>query len=113
VASLSGIPAENIALAQNERVRGRPFRLYFAAIDLTDNSLINTPYRCFAGLMDKMEYAVNPAGEASIRLSVENLLIVGQRTKVSRYTQEDQRKRYPSDKGFSLINQLQDKEVVW
>jgi hypothetical protein len=40
-------------------------------------------------------------------------LIIGRRRKIRRYTDEDQRAVYPSDKGLSLINQLQDKEIVW
>lgn len=135
VASLSGIPSTLISLALTERFRGRPFRLYLAIVDsrsyvatedapgrveledgtgfvLLENNFVNSPYRIFSGLMDTMEFTDN-GSTADIRLSVENILITGQRTKLSRYTQEDQRKTYPSDKGFDLINQLQDKELVW
>lgn len=135
VFTLSGIPSSTIALSLNERVRGRPFRLYLAATNvaqyveledgsgdvgledgsgkvLLENQFINAPYRLFSGLMDYMEFTDN-GQTAEIRLSVENILIIGQRTKLQRYTMEDQRKYYPNDKGLEYINQLQDKEVVW
>lgn len=135
VVTLNGIPSTTISLALNERFRGRPFRLYFGSVStrryiatedtpgaveledgsgyvLLENQLVNSPYRIFSGLMDTMEFT--DTGEtADIRLSVENILIIGQRNKIRRYTKEDQRKQYPLDKGLDLINQLQDKELVW
>lgn len=135
VLSLNGIASTNIALALAERPRGRPFRLYLAVAStrryvateagdglveledgsgyvLLENNLVDSPYRSFSGLMDVIESSDN--GEtATLRLSVENILIVGQRTKIYRYTDLDQKKTYPNDKGLELINQLQDKELVW
>lgn len=135
VASLNGIPSSLIALSLGERVRGRPFRMYLGVVDsqeyvateddpgrveledgsgyvILENRLLDSPYRIFSGLMDVMEFADDGA-TATIRLSVENSLIIGQRAKIARYTVEDQRKRYPYDKGMEFINQLQDKEIVW
>lgn len=135
VVSLNGIATTNIALALAERPRGRPFRLYLGVsstrryistedgdgrVELEDgsgyvlleNNLVDSPSRIFSGLMDVIESSDN--GEtATLRLSVENILIVGQRTKLYRYTDLDQKKIYPNDKGLELINQLQDKELVW
>lgn len=135
VASLNGVPSTMVAMALGQNPRGRPFRLFFAVVDsrryiatedepgrveledgsgyiLLENNLINTPYRIFSGLMDTFEMADN--GEsANIRLAVENALIVGQRTKVQRYSNEDQKKAYPNDRGLEFINPLQDKELVW
>lgn len=135
VCTLTGMPTSLIALALTNKTRGRRFNLYLGyaastyrigledesgAILLEDESgyvvteseILETPYRIFSGLMDTIEITDN--GEtADMRLSVENILIVGQRQKVARYTDEDQRKRFPNDKGLSLINQLQDKELVW
>lgn len=135
VASLNGISSNLISVALTERCRGRPFRLYLAAVDtrqyietedgtgrveledgsghvLLENQFVDMPYRIFSGIMDTMEFSDN--GEtADIRLSVENILITGQRTKIRRYTSEDQKKYYPLDQGYDFINQLQDKEIVW
>lgn len=135
ICSLNGIPSNLIATALIEKSRGRPFRLYAASVATTqfvatedddgrveledgtgyvllENQFVDNPYRIFSGLMDVMEFT-DDGKTAQIRLSVENSLIIGQRTKVQRYTQEEQRKLYPGDKGLDLINQLQDKEVIW
>lgn len=135
VCTLNGIPSNLVSLALAERSRGRPFRLYLASVssrsyvevedgdglvELEDgsgyvrleNDLVDSPYRIFAGLMDVIEFTDN--GEtADLRLSVENILITGQRTKLSRYTAEQQKILYPNDQGLDFINQLQDKSIVW
>lgn len=135
VCTLNGISASIISLSLNERSRGRAFKMYLAVVDTSqyvsneagdglieledgsgyvklENSLVDSPYRIFSGLMDVMEFTTD-GKTATVRLSVENVLIKGQRAKISRYTQEDQRKLYPTDKGLEFINQLQDKEIVW
>jgi hypothetical protein len=66
----------------------------------------------FVGRMDQA--TLQDDGEtAQINIAAESRLIDLQRARVRRYTDEDQRAVYPSDKGLSLINQLQDKEIVW
>lgn len=133
VVSLNGIPSILIALTLTERSRGRPMRLYLASATtdrfvatesggtvltedggrvLLENTLVNSPYRIFSGIMDTIEFTDN-GEKADIRMNVENALIIGQRAKLHRYTSEDQKKMYPEDLGMDLINQLQDKELVW
>ncbi len=108
--TLSGIPDDQIALALTEKTRGRPFRMWLASV--VDNVVVGTPYRIFTGMMDVL--SMNDTGqEASLVLTVENSLIIGQRAKIRRYTSEDQRKYYPNDTALNRIPQLQDKEVVW
>lgn len=132
--SLNGIPSSLISVVLTSRSRGRQFRMYLSYINtkqsvavedgsgvvltesgdrvLLENQVVGNPYRIFSGIMDVIEF--DDAGqEAFIRMSVENALIIGQRPKLRRYTKEDQRKIFPSDKGLDLINSLQDKEVVW
>lgn len=134
VASLTGIPSNLIALALLEKVRGRPFRFYMATVNTTayvatedepgvvmtedngrvllENEFAIPPYRIFSGLMDVIEFIDN-SETATLRLSVESSLIIGQRNTLSRYTPEEQRRLYPGDAGLDFINALQDKEIVW
>lgn len=134
VCTLSGVPSTLVALALGEPARGRPFRLYLGSATsrryiatetapgvvlteggdgiLLENQLVDSPYRIFSGQMDNMEITAS-GSTFTIRLSVENALIIGRRNKIRRYTNEDQQKRYPGDKGLEFINQLQDKEIVW
>lgn len=114
VVTLSGIPTSLLSLALNERTRGRAFRMWLGAMDTGGSplQLIGDPYRAFTGLMDVMEIS-DDGDTALIRLSVESSLLIGQRVKVFHYTSEDQKKTYPNDLGLDMINQLQDKAVIW
>lgn len=79
---------------------------------VTESELVDSPYRIFNGLMDTME--ITDTGEnSSVNITVESIMIVGQRPKLRRYTLADQQKYYPNDTGLKFINVLQDKEVVW
>lgn len=133
-AYLTGIPSVNISAALSENCRGRPFRLYIGMIGdigyilaeddpgyiktelggniILESNFIVPPYRWFSGLMDFME--ISMTGEShTIQLHVENVLITARRARIGRYTDADQRSRYPNDKGLEFINALQDKEIVW
>lgn len=134
VCSLNGLDSNLVALALTERTRRRPFRLYLGAQSTTqyvltedqpgyvltedgykillESQLVDTPYRIFSGLMDVME-GTTDGQTGDIKLSVENILLIGQRAREGRYTDEDQKRRFPLDRGLENINQLQDKSIVW
>ncbi len=129
--TLSGMPTSLISLALSENYSGRSCNLYFACVytdqqwdgvftdEFTDEfttdlsgALVGDPYLIFSGLMDTMEIA--DSGEtATITLSAENRMVDLKKSKVSRYTPEEQKRRYPGDKGLDFIPQLQDKELTW
>ena len=46
-------------------------------------------------------------------MQVENKLIDLKRSKVRRYTSEDQEQEYPSDLGLDFVPSLQDMELIW
>lgn len=133
VLSLSGIPSNLVAVALAEKVKRRKVNLYIGIVGqkyvvktegnddvltedggnvLVENQFLDEPYRFFSGLMDYFEIT-NSGESAEIRLFVENALIIGQRPKISRYTDEDQKRKFPDDRGFEFINRLQDREIVW
>lgn len=117
ILSLNSVDTSLVTVALSENVRNRPFRLYLALVDpdgpdSNGNIFIDDPYRIFSGLMDTFEIT-DDGKSATISLSIENILLLGQRSKISRYTDEEQRKKHPSDKGFEFINRLQDREISW
>ena len=62
--------------------------------------------------MDTM--TISEAGEYStISISVENKLIAFEKTKVRRYTAEDQKIEHPTDKGFEFVTAIVQKEIIW
>lgn len=108
---LNGLPTTLLSLALNENYTGRTCNLYFSCLDEA-GALVGEPYQIFSGLMDVMQ--IDDAAEtASITLSAENRLIELRKSKVSRYTPEDQKRLYPDDLGLDFVPSIQDKELIW
>jgi hypothetical protein len=131
--SLSGVPSDLLSIAFNDNYQGRPCRLYLVLLNVLDGYIQTEDgsfilqedgsrifledaalagYRFFTGIMDTMDSS-DDGKESRLVLSAENIMTLLKRTKVRRYTDEDQRSLYPDDLGLSLIAQLQDKEIVW
>lgn len=109
--TLNGIPSALLATALLEKYRGRPAKLWLAALD-SSNTIIADPYLLFGGRMDTM--TISDGGETgTITLSAENRLINLNRTRERRWTDEDQKIEYPTDRGLEYVVGLQDKQVIW
>jgi hypothetical protein len=66
----------------------------------------------FAGELDQMNIS-EESSTATISVTVENVLIKLERPVVRRFTNEDQKSRFPNDRGLEFVAGLQDKEVFW
>ena len=109
--TLTGIKQSLLTIARDEPYQGRPLTIRLGAFD-ENGDLISSPVILFSGFMDTMTIA--DAGDTSvIKINAENKLISLQRTKVRRYTAEDQKIDYPNDKGFEFVSKIKDKEIVW
>jgi hypothetical protein len=76
------------------------------------NAVITSPVTVFSGFMDTM--LINDSSEtATIQVNVENRLIEFERTRIRRYTAEDQKIDYPTDKGLEFVAEMSEKEIVW
>lgn len=132
--TLSGIPSNLLSLALSEPYQGRICRIMFGAIDANrvyltdesgnyilaeDSSRIdissgdpNAIVEVFSGYMDQMNIEEGPE-TSTIALSVENKLIDLERVRPFRYTDANQKSRFPDDKGFEFVEDLQDKVFNW
>lgn len=107
VITMSGIPSTFLALALTEPYQGRECRIYFG---MTNNP--SDYAEVFAGELDQMNVS-EEADTATIAVTVENVLIKLERPVVRRFTNEDQKSRFPNDKGLAFVATLQDKEIFW
>ena len=108
---LAGIKSSFIVIAKDHEYQGRPLSVSLGAFDSV-GALIADPVIVFSGFMDTMVIAEN--GEYStINVSVENKLIAFERSKVRRYTAEDQKIDYPTDKGFEFVTAIVQKQIIW
>jgi len=132
--SLSGIPSELISLAISEPYQGRKCKILFGLIDADrqflmlengsyllaeDGSRIDvsqgavTPVvEVFNGYIDQMTI-MEGAETSSIAISVESRLIDLERARIFRYNDQNQKARYPNDRGFEFVEDLQDKKFNW
>ena len=109
--SLSGVKSSLIAIAKDQEYQGRELTVRLGAFN-ESGSLIADPVIIFSGFMDTMTIA--EAGTYStISIAVENKLVAFERTKVRRYTAEDQKIDHPTDKGFEFVTSIVQKEIIW
>ena len=62
--------------------------------------------------MDTMTIA-EAGSYSTISIAVENKLVAFERSKVRRYTAEDQKIDHPADKGFEFVTSIVQKEIFW
>ena len=134
VISLSGIPSDLISLAIQTPYQGREAKIFFGAkdviVDLLDQE--NGDYlltenseniritvddgegmsEIFAGYIDTMNIEEG-AETSTISLTLESKLLQLERARIFRYTNQSQKARFPNDKGFEFVEDLQDKAFSW
>lgn len=99
------------ATALTENYQGRPVTMWFGV--LNDNmQIISSPYQLFKGRIDVIHF--NDNGENSdFIVQCESNLIDIRKVRERRYTDEDQKIEYESDKGLEFISKIQDIEINW
>jgi hypothetical protein len=102
--TLSDLPADFIALALGEDYQGRDARIYLGLVD-AGHVLIDEPMLLFRGRMDTQHIAMGPE-TGSVRVRVESRMADWERPRVRRYTDADQRARFPGDRGFEFVEQI-------
>lgn len=105
--SLSGIPSSFLSLALQEPYQGRECIIYFG---VTSNP--SAYVEVFSGELDQMNID-EAADTATISVTAENVLIRLERPTIRRFSDEDQKSRFPNDKGLDFVASLQDKEILW
>lgn len=109
--TINGLNSSVISAALTEDYQGRTATVWLGAMNQLGN-VVDSPVIIFGGRMDVM--TINESAEdVSLSITVENRLIDFERTKVRRYTDQDQKIDYPDDKGFEFVAAIQDKEIVW
>jgi len=109
--AITGIKSSFIVIAKDHEYQGRPLSVSLGAFD-ANGALIADPLIVFSGFMDTMKIAES-GSTSTISISVENKLIAFERSRVRRYTAEDQKIDHPTDKGFEFVTAIVEKEIIW
>lgn len=106
--TLSGIPSDLLSRALDEPYQGRRAIVKFGV----DISGAKTSTVVFTGEMDQMTVKAGPQ-TSTISLDVESRLVDLERARIRRYTDADQRARYPDDQAFEFVTRLQNESLQW
>lgn len=109
--TLSGLNSTVISAALQSQYQGRAVTMWFAVLD-SSGALIADPYELFSGRMDVISFSDN-GDVADFAIKCESNAIDIRKSKERRFTPEDQKIDYPSDKGLDYIPKIQDIDVVW
>ncbi|MCF6304407.1 MAG: hypothetical protein L3J33_03440 [Rhodobacteraceae bacterium] len=108
--SLSGLPADILAIALGEDYQNRKCTVYFGT--MTGGIVDADPFITFRGSMDRMPI-VDSGSEATISVVVENRLLILHRSRNRRWTDADQKIDFPADKGFEYVQAIQESPIEW
>jgi hypothetical protein len=112
--TLSGLDSSILSSSISQDSEGGIVKIYFGFLKTDDNrtQLADTPYQLFEGSLDTIQ--ISETGQsAMITVTVENKLIMLERPRNRRYTDQDQKNLFSGDKGLEFVDDLQDKELVW
>lgn len=108
---LSGVPTAMLAVALTENYQGRECSVLFGALEAS-GALVSSPVTIFSGRMDVM--SINDDGQnATIGMTAENKLVDFRRPREVRYTDQEQKNLFPSDKGLEFVTAIQEKQIYW
>lgn len=108
---ISGVNAATVSLALGEQYQGNPMRIWLGVLDAS-GSVIADPYMVFEGKMDVMNLRASGTGSV-VSISAESSLIDLNRSRVRRYTDQDQKIDHPNDKGLEYVPTIQDMNITW
>lgn len=109
--TLSGVPSELVALILTNSRHNARGQLYFVMLNEL-GTVIGNPYLAGSGRLDVPELVVAEK-EARITISYENSLLMLERAKGGRYTDQSQKNTYSADRGFEHVANLQDLRFTW
>ncbi|MBC7964082.1 MAG: hypothetical protein H7Y05_14205 [Steroidobacteraceae bacterium] len=109
--TISGIKPEIVALALTEPYLGRKCWVYCAVVDAAGVFDPNKIVLLFYGKLDAI--SGNIGKSASFSVNVRSRLSDWERSRVLRYSDADQQKLYPGDRGMEYIPQLSTKKIIW
>jgi hypothetical protein len=109
--SLSGISAQNLNLALAEDYQNRNMTIYLGFMN-DSNQLVDDPFVMTRARMDVM--SISQSGESTIiEITCETRMIDFERPRRRTYSDQDQKAKYPNDRGFEFVNSIQEIEIEW
>lgn len=110
-AELTGVPSSFAIYLINQKIQGRSAVIKLGLVDEKDQ-IIGNLVTIFAGRMDTQDCSIG-ATMTSVQVAIESILIDWERARVRRYTDVDQRARFPDDLGLQFVGAVANMELKW
>jgi hypothetical protein len=108
--SLTGISQAHIAAVLSEPVQGRTAIVRLVVLDTTTEPPTATVEESiYTGLMDVQVF---DESNATVSVALESRFVEWDRPNLFRYTDEDQRARYPNDGFLKHISQMENRTII-
>ena len=78
----------------------------------SSHAVVADVHQIFKGFIDTITFDEG-TNSARVRIRAESRLVQLERSIEKRYTEAQQKSEYSSDEGFSLLDELQDRDVIW
>jgi hypothetical protein len=109
--SLTGIDITLLGDALTDVRQGLPVTVWFALFDET-LALIPNPVIAFQGRMDQPTIS-HDGQTCTLSINCESRLMDLNVAAERRYTNEDQQRDYPGDRGMEFVNSIQEVTIYW
>lgn len=117
--TLAGIDAEIVRLAReaSDRVKDRRVTVFVQFFEIFGAGqswqTLDQPYAIWSGIMDQMTYTAEGPTQRQITLTAESIWTHRRRPAYGLYTDRDQNRRHPGDRGLEQVASLVAKTVRW
>jgi hypothetical protein len=108
---ISGIKSEIISLLLSEPYINRPAYIYYTLLDDQDKVITGDPVLLFRGSMDSING--EQGASAGFTVEIKSRLADWERPRRNRYSDAEQQKLYPGDKGFEFVGQMEQARIIW
>ena len=108
-----------LALAAKARVRDRSVTVYLQLFAMEDaegverGQPIGSPMALYSGTMTKMPWAASGPNQRTLRVEAEGMFFRRNAAPRGRWTDSDQKARYPGDRGFERLPLYVNYETRW
>lgn len=113
--TLSGVSPALITKAQDESasVRGRSVFLYSHFFDVLTLQPLDDFYLLREDIMDVLTYSGEGPDQRSISVVAETIWVFRNAASFAYFSDKDQKKRWPGDRGLEFVARMKDKRVRW
>ncbi len=96
---------EMLTLARNAKaqVRGRAVMIYMQLYTMEPEAALGSPVSLYAGTMERMPWSASGPTDRRLRLECEGLFFRRNAPPRGRWTDSDQKARYPGDRGLERL----------